>query len=136
MWSIALLVLTSIAGCGKKGNVAPVHGKVLLDGQPLTKGTVGTLPAAGRGANAVIQSDGSFSLRTFGKDDGASIGPHKVCVAAWEGTGGKGPEAAYGKALVPQRYMNPETSGLTIDVPPEGKNDVVLNLTSAAEPKK
>ncbi len=117
-------------GCGPRGpSVATVKGKVLLNGQPLTKGQVGTIPSAGRGANGIIQPDGSFELNTFRKGDGALIGTHKVGVAAFEG-GAKGPEGGNGKLLVPQRYTNPETSGLTIEVKADGDNAPVLELKS------
>jgi hypothetical protein len=109
--------------------VAPVKGKVLLDNQPLTKGGVVTLPLAGRGAHGVIQPDGTFELSTYGKGDGASLGPHKVAVAAYEGEA-LGPEADRGKLLVPKHYTNPDSSGLMIDVTEDGPNEPVLELSS------
>lgn len=120
-----------VIGCGRPGStVAPVNGRVLLDGQPLTQGRVVTAPSAGRGASGVIQPDGSFELRTSDGLIGALIGTHKVAVVAYEGTGASGPEANYGKLLVPQRYVTPETSGLEIEVKADGDNAPVLKLTS------
>jgi hypothetical protein len=116
--------------------MAPVKGKVLLDGQPLTVGSVNTLPTAGRGAHGDIQSDGSFQLRTFAKNDGALVGRHKVSVSAYDSTGPKGPESPYGRLLVPQRYTNPESSGLTIDVQPSGNDNVVVEVTTEDQPRK
>src|SRR5262245_32840897 len=78
------LLVASIAGCKPKSNVAPVRGKVTLDGKPLAQGMIATLPAAGRGASGTIQPDGSFELQTFGKNDGATIGLHKVAVVAYD----------------------------------------------------
>jgi hypothetical protein len=68
-------------------------------------------------------------LKTFAPNDGAAIGTHKVAVVAFEGEP-KGPEAAAAKLIVPQRYANPETSGLTIEVKPDGDNSPELKLTS------
>jgi hypothetical protein len=116
-------------GCTKNANFASVHGQVLLDGQPLTQGTIITMPAAGRGANGTIQSDGSFELTT-GDVDGASLGSHKVAVAAYEAAARQGPESGSGKLLIPQRYTSPETSELTIEVNADGENNPVLELSS------
>jgi hypothetical protein len=89
-----------------------------------------TLPPAGRGANGPIAADGSFELRTFAKNDGALVGTHKVAVVTYAPTGKSGPEAGLGKLLVPDRYINPETSGLTIEVKAGEVNTPTLELTS------
>ena len=125
------LPLLLLAGCGKSTpTMAPVKGKVTLNGQPLTSGTVITIPEAGRGARGVIGADGSFELQTFEKKiDGAIIGTHRVGVVALM-VGGKGPEGGYGKSLIPNRYSNPESSGLTIDVKAGETNAPALELTS------
>lgn len=107
----------------------PVNGKILLDGQPFTKGGIATVPTAGRGASAHIQPDGTFQLSTFGTNDGALLGTHKVAVAAYEG-GTAGPEGDHGRLLIPQRYTSPESSGLTIEVTEDGPNEPVLKLSS------
>ena len=110
--------------------MAPVNGKVLLNGQPMSAGSVGTVPAAGRGAHGDIQPDGTFELHTFAQHDGALIGPHKVAVTAYDASAGKGPESEYGKLLVPKRYTNYEISGLTIDVKADEPNTPTLELKS------
>jgi hypothetical protein len=123
------LLMLAVVGCQQKSNVVPVRGKVLLDGKPLTKGMIATMPSAGRGANAKIQPDGSFELRTFGQNDGATVGVHRVAIVAFETPANAGPESGSGPSLVPKRYTSPETSGLTIDVKP-GDNSPELKLTS------
>lgn len=123
--------MTSFVGCGpQRPAIAPVHGKVFIDDRPLTQGRVVAVPSSGRGANGIIQSDGSFQLSTYGKNDGALVGTHKVAVVAYEGAGAGGPESSLGKLLVPQRYINPETSGLTIEVASGDDNAPVLKLQS------
>lgn len=124
------LLIAATAGCQSKSSVVPVRGKVTMDGKPLTKGMIATLPAAGRGANAIIQPDGTFELRTFAKNDGATVGVHKVAIVANDAPTNGGPEAGSGKSLVPKRYTSPETSGLTIDVQVGDNNSPELNLTS------
>jgi hypothetical protein len=131
-----LIFSIAFAGCSRKGPaIAPVKGRVLLDGRPLTTGSVITLPTAGRGAKSFIQHDGTFQLGTFGATDGAIVGEHKVAVVAYERPASAGPESGNGKLLVPQKYTNPESSGLTLDVPPGGKDDVEINLTSVGQKK-
>jgi hypothetical protein len=63
------------------------------------------------------------------------VGEHKVAVVAYERPASAGPESGNGKLLVPQQYTNPESSGLTLDVPPGGKDDVEINLTSVGQKK-
>ena len=129
--AIVGIVAIVVVGCGpKRPSMAPVKGKVLLNGQPMTAGSVGTVPAAGRGSHADIQSDGTFELHTYSARDGALIGIHKVAVVAYDASGGKTPESEYGKLLVPKRYANYETSGLTIDVSADEANTPTLKLTS------
>jgi hypothetical protein len=88
-----------------------------------------TLPDGGRGANAAIQPDGSFTLKSR-EQEGAVIGTHKVAVVAYQGQAGAGPEASAGKLIVPERYINPDTSGLTIEVKGGEPNQTELKLTS------
>jgi hypothetical protein len=133
-WLLILVCLSSVApfaGCRRTTpTVARVKGKVTLNGQPLSIGNVITLPPSGRGAHGDIASDGSFELNTFTKNDGALIGTHKVAVVAFNAKGKSGPEAGFGKSLVPDRYINPETSNLTIEVKAGETNTPTIELTS------
>lgn len=123
-----------LVGCGDD-SLAPVSGVVLLDGEPLPRGTVRFTPSSGRGASGEIRSDGTFTLGTYGESDGALIGWHKVAVIAYEPAQGGGdgrpdmtqssPEINY---LAPKRYMSPESSGLRYEVTP-GRNHAELKLT-------
>ena len=113
--------------------MASVEGIVRLDGKPLTSGTVRFIPAAGRAATGTIQSDGTFTLGTFGQSDGALIGTHQVAVIAYEAADDGRPayevRTTTSKPLVPQRYMAVGTSGLTFEVKP-GENQADFNLKS------
>src|SRR3954454_5223028 len=105
---LSILALAGWTGCSAKGpTVAPVKGKVLLNGEPVTNGNVITIPTAGRGARGFIQSDGSFQLGTFATSDGAIVGLHKAAVVAYDKPANAGPESGNGKLLVPQKYINP-----------------------------
>jgi hypothetical protein len=131
--NVLLLALATIAGCADDSNIASVDGIVRLDGQPLTSGTVRFVPAAGRAATGKIQSDGTFTLGTYGESDGALIGTHQVAVIAYDAADDGRPayevRTAASKSLVPQRYMAVGTSGLSFDVKP-GKNQANLDLTT------
>jgi hypothetical protein len=72
-----------LSGCGREGPYAgalyPVKGQVLLaDGQPLSGGSVQFIPArGGLPATGVIDSDGSFTLKSKSRE-GAAPGDYKV----------------------------------------------------------
>ncbi|MGE0378102.1 MAG: hypothetical protein AB7I48_16265 [Planctomycetaceae bacterium] len=87
VFSAALSTLT-LAGCfGSSGlETAEVRGRVVMNGQPVTSGRVVFFPAnpvgkgAGKPAQAMLDSDGEFDLRTYGRSDGAVIGDHRITV--------------------------------------------------------
>jgi hypothetical protein len=101
----------------------------MFDGKPLSTGSVVTLPAQGRGARGVIDTQGNFTLSTSDMGTGATVGKHLVAVVAYEKTDNPSPEAPR-RSLIPQKYSSAETSGLSIDVTPGEMEPVVLNLTS------
>ena len=134
-------LIAVVVGCGGHGlETERVTGTVTLDGAPLTQGTVSFTPEKGRGATGQIASDGSFTLTPYKKGDGAVLGPHKVAVIAIDRSGAKtdpgGKESVdlNIKWLIPQRYGNPGTSGLTFEVKPDTKNVANFELTSNGGP--
>lgn len=121
-------------GCSQSdAKLGQVTGTVRVGGQPLTTGKVLFQPAAGRGAMGVIQSDGSFTLGTYGDADGALIGEHKVAVVAFEpaklGRPEPGQPLKQAKPLVAEKYLAHGTSDLTFEVKP-GENSPEFNLES------
>jgi len=110
--------------------MAPVKGKVLIDGQPLKFGSVGTRPPFGRGAHGEIQSDGTFELFTYRPHDGALVGQHKISIAAYDPNGKKDPESGYGKLMTPKKYADPESSGFILDVEAGTTNTPTFELKS------
>ena len=83
----ALLACAALAGCGAGSAAkAPVKGKVVASGQPVTAGTVMFAPVGGQDkAVAVagqIQTDGTFVMSTDRAGDGVAIGKHQVSYSA------------------------------------------------------
>lgn len=87
-----LIAAIALSGCGKSPyELADVRGTVTINGQPLTHARVMFAPAAvggptganvGKPAFGTLQADGSFVLGTYGKSDGAIVGPHSVTIIA------------------------------------------------------
>ena len=93
------LSLVSSAGCGRGydgADRAAVAGTVMLDGAPVTNGTINLIPAAGdsrRKASAVIEN-GTFSIPA---PKGPNLGKYKVEIHWLKRTGRK--VASQGDAL-------------------------------------
>ena len=127
--NILLCCLAGLSGCGKSRGfeTAPVSGKVTLDGQPITKGTVTFVPRKGKTARGSISEDGSFTLGTYSNADGAIIGDQRVVIVSHEGGM---EEDTTPKYRVPRRYGSPGSSGLTFDVQSGVDNFASFELTS------
>ena len=160
-WMVGCLIgcaatgLFTAAGCGPAdglSGIVPVRGKVTLDGEPLASGEIRYMPTApeGRQARGSIESGGRFELSTLRPGDGALPGEYRIVVlapadestedaAARRSNENAGRRrrtfAAEGGApsLVPLRYTNPESSGLTDTVGDGSRESVVLELSSEAD---
>lgn len=83
-----LLAVPLMTGCSKSPfDLAPVHGKVTIDGKPVPAGRVMFAPIAkgesrevGKPAFGTLQPDGTFTLTTFEEGDGAVVGEHWVTI--------------------------------------------------------
>ena len=130
-----------VSGCGSSGPaMGRVSGKVMYKDQPIANATVTFLPDAtgAQSATGITDESGVYRLSTFGKNDGALVGKHRVNVVARAPFEGKLPPGAgeamleefqsSGKPLIPMKYFNVETSGLTFDVA-SGSNEFDLILT-------
>lgn len=138
-FSTILLVLTFVIcmGCGSSSpDTFEVEGVVRLDGKPLTSGVITFTPAEGRSATGFIQSDGTFTLKTFHDGDGALPGKHTVTVTP----GGSGPTAKPNfdsdrpalatNSPIPAKYGIPGVSGLEFEVKTDEANHVEFDLQS------
>jgi hypothetical protein len=118
------IVCCCCVGCArsKPGQLptAQVTGQVTYRGKPLDHGVIQFLPmqAAGEGvrvANGIIDEQGYYHLGTYGEKDGALLGDFQVVVEC-RVEAPRGPMKQPGKAVIPERYAAPASSGLTAHV--------------------
>lgn len=133
-----LLLSVLLAGCGSGGpELTPVSGTVTLDGKPLAEaGVLFTPQEGGRPASGSTDAEGRFTLTTKTSGDGAMLGMNQVAVSkvvfaqSPAADGAPNPSAAMRpQSLIPVRYGDVKTSGLTVEVKP-GMEPVKLELTS------
>lgn len=136
-------IFSAMAGCSSEYPVAPVSGRITMDGQPLAGANVLFQPyhptgnaqvqlegGRGMGSYAVTDDDGRFALKLLENDrTGAAVGHHRVqiSIAIDDPADDAGPGAMANK--VPERYWGPDTE-LTIEVPSAGSTEANFELTS------
>jgi hypothetical protein len=85
----AVIAAAMLSGCGggdpDRKPTAKVTGKVTLEGAPIAGGSLifapmgdGKSNIVGKSGQATIKSDGTYTVSTYGTDDGAIIGKHRV----------------------------------------------------------
>jgi hypothetical protein len=105
-----------------------VHGKITYQGKLVTTGTITFVPnATGPSATGEIQKDGTYVLRTYGKEDGAVLGKHTVMIISLQDQAGKLPEERnpLPPMILPDKYRHNQKSGLTAEVKDQ---DNVINF--------
>ena len=153
----SLLLLTGCGG-GDRPALAKLSGIVTLEGVPVSGATISLVPVdGGRVGTAVTDDSGRYTISTYPGDanDGAIVGKHKVGILKIGGEGAlmltqeettdinnelapasgevdgvteaaKEPKIEY---LVPKRYVNPNESNLTVEVPAAGNENANFELT-------
>lgn len=86
-------------------------------------------PANGPPARGTIQPDGTFELETVNREAGARIGANRVRISARELPTNYSTEIGLGKTLIPLRYNDITTSGLTAEVKSDSNEPFVFHLT-------
>ncbi len=135
-WCTLLLLL---AGCGPPQEATvPVAGKVLVDGQPLTAGTVIFTPDTAKGNTSLheprgkLDGQGVYHLFLTKQREGAPPGWYKISLSAQRR---KDANDRYSYvSVLPAKYADPEESGLALQVvakPGPGAYD--LTLTTKGE---
>jgi hypothetical protein len=144
----AAVALFGVMGCGARGGSAPkgvpAKGTVTYQGKPVSGASLVFNPEGeGHAAFATTDSSGTFAAKTsIAGDtivDGALPGTYRVSISKIERAAAKssqemmaartsGTEAAE-KHLIPERYSQATSSGITVRIPPDGKRDIKLELT-------
>jgi hypothetical protein len=137
--SISLFLATLlVAGCDSEPTLISVRGKVSYREQPLPRGTILLTPDASRGcsgaqASAEIQADGSYTLYTHRDTHtalGVAPGWYRVTILAVEAPlGGQSTSRFVApRSLLPEKYRDPDQSGLSCEVKPGKDNVINFNL--------
>jgi tetratricopeptide (TPR) repeat protein len=123
---LAAVVLVFFIIGSRRSDRVPVHpaqGQAFFEGKPIPNAVVlldptgSDLPKFPK-PRAIVREDGTFVLATYSKDDGAPAGEYKVAVQ-WSVKTDTRQEVEGGsiaKNVLPVRYANPETSGLTVNI--------------------
>lgn len=71
-----------MAGCSGSAPTGSVTGKVTYKGSPVEGGTLTFVPESTEGkgvpGSATVAADGTYTVGSYGKNDGAVIGKHKI----------------------------------------------------------
>lgn len=154
--TLVMCLISLSLGCGQatdpnRPKTYPVSGTVTQAGTPVEGATVTFHLADGsRGAVGLTDENGNYTLTTFSAGDGAVAGDHKVKVTKFDrptvtpksdgsvADTGDEPEVPEGrespeddsapKSLLPEKYANVETSGLTATVSESGDNKFDFSL--------
>jgi len=137
-----LAALVVVAGCSKGPyEVAPVSGRVTLDGQPVAKVAVMFQPVAtegninpGPGSYGITDAEGRYTLKLIGKESrGAVVGKHKVKIENYTEPGDTsydGPRKVQKPANpIPTRY-NAGEAILSFEVTSSGTDQADFPLTT------
>jgi hypothetical protein len=109
---LAVALCLFVTGCGDaRPKRVPVSGTVMIDGAPLTHGSImfvmsGSRPAAGR-----IDDHGHFTLTCYEHGDGAVVGKHRVKVTAMEPI-----DERSNRWHAPKKYADERTSGIEVEI--------------------
>jgi len=130
------------SGCSKSGiETAYVEGVITFQGEPLSQARIAFHPvntAEGLTANGMSDDRGVYKLTTHGGRDGggAVVGEYVVTIAKTSmpyippsnSYSAEEVQAMKPKTLIPLKYKDAKTSGLTATVQ-KGKNDLPFDLT-------
>jgi hypothetical protein len=125
--ALVLVIPFGVAACNSdKIYTVPASGTVTYKGKPLEKGQVQFLPTEGPAAVGLIEN-GKFVLGTNNVGNGAPPGKYRVTVFSYTNVQSKFGEIT-SKSVIPNRYTNPDSSGIVEDIPEGGNNAIDIKL--------
>lgn len=142
-WSWAGVIAVA-CGCGSgRGQLGEVGGMVSVNGRPIAAGQIVLEVPGARTAQGRIIDGRIVDVTSYAPGDGAPFGLAGIAVFATESIASTdtarkpatpeeamaagGLDPVVGKSLIPARYNDPRTSGLTHDIVP-GRNELHLEL--------
>jgi hypothetical protein len=156
LFGAVLCMVASLPGCSNEDEwtrqqpaTVVADGVVTLDGKPVDGASIILSPIepSQHAASALTDSNGRFSLAAFPNKPGAVPGNYKVRVAKTIEVAAEpikvdlGEDAAHAatdepgesvtwKNVLPEKYSNPETSEIFVEVPADGVSDLKIELTT------
>jgi hypothetical protein len=126
------LAVWLLGWCGCGGQTVSVSGRVKFkdgsDASVLAGYGVTFEPTEGKASSmGEVQPNGTFTLSTFGANDGAVPGKYQVVVTP---PASPDPDKPPQKSKIPAKYADFSTSGLTVEIKP-GQKEVELELERA-----
>jgi hypothetical protein len=135
LWLLAVLAVGTL-GCGGPHALAPVSGRVTLDGHSLANAAITFTPVAtksnnpGPGSGAFTDADGRYTLKVIGQEArGAVIGKHKVRVSLKPPETNPADDRPQKYKQLPAKYSGKDTK-LEFDVSAGGTSSADFALTS------
>lgn len=140
LWILTALLVVAATGCGSRAKpnrpaTVPARGVVTYRGEPVSDAVLVIQPSAQKGyaASASTDAEGKFDLKAFPPDSGAVPGAYGVVVMKVsqedvhsEGSHRRGiPEP---KSLIPAKYVDPAKSGLRVEIPAGGAEELRFDL--------
>jgi hypothetical protein len=120
--ALAALAIVFLSGCGGKTSSKTVSGTVSYQNKAVTSGLINFLPQHGRPLGGAIESDGTYSVSL-------PPGEYTVRIDAPvpypEGYKEGQPLPHLGPPLVPEKYANFNSSGLTAKIEEQGSSQQV-----------
>jgi hypothetical protein len=147
--ALVILGLVLSVGCGGDSKIAPVSGRVLVNGEPkagliVVFQPIGSKsnPNPGKGSSGKTDADGRFTLSVDDRTSGAVVGEHKVAIftalsdrelRANPETGSADGAPPGPRETIPPRYN--DLTELKFTVPKEGTDKADFDLKTDAPTK-
>ena len=119
-----------ISGCKEQAVRYPVAGKVVIDGEPVTMGSIQFVPEQGRPVAGKIGKDGSFRLAELSVDSdsnksGVVAGKYRIGISSAEVVNEDADEMLN---HIPEKYADYRTSELEVEID-SAQEDMLIELT-------
>jgi hypothetical protein len=116
-----LIGFASLLGCGDSNGGVTVSGKITYDGNPVTSGLINFQPQGGRPLGGAIRADGTYSAEIPPGDYAVRIDAPAPLPQGFK----EGDPVPDLPPLVPEKFANYDSSGLTATVKPDARNQTI-----------